>query len=146
MDIQSTITEVKGEYKNYLRKTHPDWADSTVSTHVSDASYLYQNTIALSFWKCFADDSSVVAAQQDLFDYLKNEVMSERTEERAKGYYKNLTMLKEFIISNGYIGRSDVDQLLSVSQASANRTLKRMAAEGLIYRDGSGRKTRCRRK
>lgn len=129
MDIQSTITKVKGEYKDYLRKMHPDWADSTVSTHVSDAFYLYQNTISLSFWKCFADDASMAAAQQDLIDYLKNEVMSER----AKGYYKDLTMFKEFITSNGYIGPSDVDQLLSVSQATANRILKHMVAEGLVH-------------
>ena len=108
MDIQSTVTRVKGEYKDYLRQTHPEWADSTVSTHVSDAFYLYQNTIALSFWKCLADDSSMAAAQQDLLDYLTNEVMSDRANERAKGYYKDLTMLKEFIDSKGgvqqYIG------------------------------------------
>lgn len=108
MDIQSTITRVKGEYKDYLRQTHPDWADSTVSTHVSDAFYLYQNTIALSFWKCFADDGSMAAAQQDLLDYFTNEVISDRARERAKGYYKDLTMLKEFIDSKGgvrqYIG------------------------------------------
>lgn len=126
MDIQSTITKAKGEYKDYLWETHPDWADSMVNTHVSDAFYLYQNTIALSFWKCFADDASMAAAQQDLLDYLKNEVMSERAEERVKGYYKDLTMFKEFITSNGYIGPSDVDQLLSVSQATANRILKHM--------------------
>lgn len=108
MDIQSTVTRVKGEYKDYLRQTHPDWADSTVSTHVSDAFYLYQNTIALSFWKCFADDTSMAAARQDLLDYLKNEVMSDRAEERAKGYDRDLTMLKEFLDSKGgvrqYIG------------------------------------------
>lgn len=108
MDIQSTITRVKGEYKDYLRKMYPDWSDSTVSTHVSDAFYLYQNTIALSFWKCLADEDSMAAARQDLLDYLKNEVMSARAEERAKGYYKDLTMLKEFIDSKGgvqqYIG------------------------------------------
>ncbi len=108
MDIQSTVTKVKGEYKDYLRQMHPDWADSTVSTHASDAFYLYQNTIALSFWKCFADDNSMAAARQDLLDYLKNEVMSERAEDRAKEYYTDLTMLKEFLDSNGgvrqYIG------------------------------------------
>jgi len=42
--------------------------------------------------------------------------------------------------------RSDVDQLLDVSQATANRILKRMVAEGLIYQDGNGRKTKYRRK
>ena len=108
MDIQSTVTRVKGEYKDYLRQTHPDWADSTVSTHVSDAFYLYQNTIALSFWKCFADAASMAAARQDLLEYLKNEVMSDRAEERAKGYDRDLAMLKEFLDSKGgvrqYIG------------------------------------------
>ena len=105
MDIQNTVTRVKGEYKDYLRRTHPSWADSTVSTHVSDAFYLYQNTIVLSFWKCFADDDSMEAARQDLFDYFTNEVMSDRAGERARGYYKDLTMLREFIDSKGGVRR-----------------------------------------
>lgn len=108
MDVQSTIAEVKGEYRDYLRSRHPDWADSTVSTRVSDAFYLYQHTATLSFWKCFADNDSMEAAYQDLLDYLENEVMSGRARERADGYYKDLTMLKEFIDSKGgvrqYIG------------------------------------------
>ena len=52
MDIQETISRARKEYKDYLREKHPDWAESSLSTHVSDAFYLYQNTIALSFWKC----------------------------------------------------------------------------------------------
>ena len=52
----------------------------------------------------------------------------------------------DFIGSYGHIVRSDVDQLLEVSQATANRILKRMVAEGLIYQDGNGRKTKYRRK
>ena len=52
----------------------------------------------------------------------------------------------DFIGSHGHIVRSDVDQLLEVSQATANRVLKRMVAEGLIYQDGNGRKTKYRRK
>lgn len=52
----------------------------------------------------------------------------------------------DFIGSNGHIVRSDVDQLLDVSQATANRILKHMVAEGLIYQDGNGRKTKYRRK
>ena len=52
----------------------------------------------------------------------------------------------DFIGSHGYIVRSDVDRLLDVSQATANRILKRMVAEGLIYQDGNGRKTKYRRK
>ena len=52
----------------------------------------------------------------------------------------------DFIGSHGHIVRSDVDQLLEVSQATANRILKHMVAEGLIYQDGNGRKTKYRRK
>ena len=55
-------------------------------------------------------------------------------------------LILDFIRSNGSIVRSDVDQLLDVSQATANRILKRMVAEGLIYQDGNGRKTKYRRK
>ena len=46
---------------------------------------------------------------------------------------------------NGYVVRSDVDQLLDVSQTTASRILKRMVTDGLIYQDGSGRKTKYRK-
>lgn len=108
MDIGNTIARVKKEYREYLRNNHPDWSDSTLRTHISDAFYLYQNTIALSFWKCFADDASMAAAKEDILAYLKNEVMSDRAEERTTSYFHDLTMLKEFLDSKGgvreYIG------------------------------------------
>ena len=52
----------------------------------------------------------------------------------------------DFIGSHGHIVRSDVDQLLEVSQATANRILKRMVAEGLIYSDRKWQETKYRRK
>lgn len=108
MDLQDTITRVRKEYKDYLREKHSDWAESTLSTHVSDAFYLYQNTIALSFWKCFENDESMSEAKAELLDYLTNEIMSDRAEERATSYFNDLKMLKEFLDSKGgvrkYIG------------------------------------------
>ena len=108
MDIGATIGRVRKEYREYLRERHPDWADSTISTHVSDAFYLYQNTIALSFWKCFENDSSMEAAKNEIYDYLKHEVMSDRADDRTAQYYRDLMRLKEFIDSKGgvknYIG------------------------------------------
>lgn len=58
----------------------------------------------------------------------------------------NEKLILDFIDSRSHIVRSDVDRLLDVSQATANRILKRMVAEGLIYQDGNGRKTKYRRK
>ena len=108
MDIGNTVSRVRKEYKEYLHKKHPDWVESTVRTHVSDAFYLYQNTIALSFWKCFADDDSMATAKEDIRNYLVQEIMSDRADERTTSYYHDLTMLKEFIDSKGgvreYIG------------------------------------------
>ena len=108
MDIQETISHARKEYKDYLREKHPDWAESSLSTHVSDAFYLYQNTIALSFWKCFESDESMAAAKQDILEYLKHDVMSERAEERTAGYFNDLKMLKEFLDTKGgvraYVG------------------------------------------
>lgn len=52
----------------------------------------------------------------------------------------------DLIAQNGHVVRSDVDQLLDVSQTTASRILKRMVAEGLIYQDGSGRKTKYKKR
>ena len=58
----------------------------------------------------------------------------------------NEERILSFIESNGHIVRSDVDVLLDVSQATANRILKRMVADGLLYQDGNGRKTKYKKK
>ena len=55
-------------------------------------------------------------------------------------------MILGFIASNGHIVRSDVDTLLDVSPSTANRILKRMVADGLLYQDGGGRKTKYKKK
>ena len=68
MDIQETISRVRKEYKDYLREKHPDWAESSLSTHVSDAFYLYKHTIALPFWSCFVSDASMAAANKGILE------------------------------------------------------------------------------
>lgn len=57
----------------------------------------------------------------------------------------NEEKILSFVASNGYIVRGDVDLLLGVSQATSNRILKRMVTDGLLYRDGSGRKTKYKK-
>lgn len=57
----------------------------------------------------------------------------------------NEERILDLIAQNGYVVRSNVDHLLDVSQTTASRILKRMVADGLIYQDGSGRKTKYRK-
>ena len=42
MDITATIGEIRNEYKEYLRKKHPEWAENTIKTHASDAFYIFK--------------------------------------------------------------------------------------------------------
>ena len=108
MDISGTVSKVRKEYREYLSEKHPEWTGSTVSTYVSDAFYSYQNTIVLSFWKCFENDETMENARQDILDHLRQNMMSYRAEERTEAYYDKMKMLKEFLDSKGgvasYIG------------------------------------------
>ena len=97
MDIGATVSEVRKEYKDYLREKHPEWADSTVKTHVSDAFYIWNNTLLPSFWKTLIDDDSMELGRQAIYSYLKNDLLSDTAEVRAKAYFADLTMLKEFL-------------------------------------------------
>jgi hypothetical protein len=97
MDVGNTINAVRNEYREYLKKRHPEWADSTVSTHVSDAFYLYQNSIVLSFWKSLKDERSMAEAKEAIRTYLKEEIMSDRADERTSEYFADLRMLKEYL-------------------------------------------------
>ncbi|MBR3849235.1 MAG: AAA family ATPase [Oscillospiraceae bacterium] len=97
MDIHSTITRIKGEFKIYLKETHPNWSDSTVSTHASDAFYIWNNTITVSFWKCLQDETSMEFAKEEILRYLTEEVKSVNAKQRASGYFADLSLLKDFL-------------------------------------------------
>ena len=96
MDNGDKIREVRQEYKEYLTQKHPEWTESTVNTRVSDASFIWNNTVIPGFWKVFVDDESMEAAHLAIVDYLKNDTKSEKYEERAKAYFRDLQMMKEF--------------------------------------------------
>ena len=96
MDTNTMIRKVREEYKAYLVSKHPEWSESTVSTHVSDAFYIWNNTVIPGFWKVFLNDESMHFAEESVRDYLMNEAHSNRYEERAKYYYDDLKMLKTF--------------------------------------------------
>lgn len=97
MDIGETIRAVRGEYKEYLRELHPDWAENTLKTHVSDSFYIWNNTLLPSFWKCLVDEDSMAAAKQAIYNYLKNDLLSDKAEARANSYYADLSVLKAFL-------------------------------------------------
>ncbi|MCC8091494.1 MAG: putative DNA binding domain-containing protein [Oscillospiraceae bacterium] len=71
---------------------------------------------------------------------------AKKTETASNVLSHDEAQILAFAETNGQIVRSDVDTLLDVSQATANRILKRMVAKGLLYQEGNGRKTRYKKK
>lgn len=57
----------------------------------------------------------------------------------------NEEKILNLITQKGDIVRSDVEQLLGVSQTTANRIIKRMVTECLIYKNGDGKKTKYKK-
>ena len=97
MDTNSKIKEVKSEYKAYLTQKHPEWAESTVSTHVSDAFYIWNNSILPGFWKALRSEATMEDARKAIEEYIKTEVQAPNYVERTKGYCRDLQMLKAFL-------------------------------------------------
>ena len=94
MDISTTVSAVRREYREYLKEKHPEWAENTLKTHFSDAFYLWNNVTYPSIWKSLVDNKSMEMAKETIYDYLKNNVMSDKAEERTNAYFANLVMLK----------------------------------------------------
>ena len=51
-----------------------------------------------------------------------------------------------FIDKNGFITRKDVEELLGISQTSANRILKDMVDKSVLYRIGNGKSIKYKKK
>ena len=99
MDIGATIGRVRKEYREHLQEQHPDWADSTISTHISDAFYLYQNTIALSFWEWIAS-----AICDELESSVRGKKITTHSSITAKAFFEHRgyrVIQKQTVIRNG---------------------------------------------
>ena len=58
----------------------------------------------------------------------------------------NEERILEFLRTHGVLVRSDVDRLLNVSQSTASRILRGMVKNGILYQEGTGRKTKYKKK
>ena len=96
MDTFDKIKEVREEFKSYLTKNHPEWSESTISTRVSDAFFIWNNTVMPGFWKVFVSDESMNEAKENISEFLKNDTKAPNYMERTKGYFRDIQRLKDF--------------------------------------------------
>ncbi|MEG1925812.1 MAG: hypothetical protein RR415_08690 [Ruthenibacterium sp.] len=93
------LNSLRSEFKTYLRDTHPDWNDSTVSTIGSDAFFALNNNVGVDFWASLVSEESLLTARDKIRDYLESAKGSGRSDERADGYLSALRHLKGFLDS-----------------------------------------------
>ena len=118
MDTHDKIREIRAEFKEYLIEKNPEWSESTINTHLSDAFFIWNNTVIPGFWKVFVSDESMNSAKESIKEFLKNETKSQNYEERTRGYFRDLNRLKDFFdskyggIANCIGNEFDAEELL----------------------------------
>lgn len=97
MDVEATVCAVRREYKEYLTVKHPEWAENTLKSHVSDAFYIWSHTLLPSFWGTMVNSQTMETGRQAIFHYLKNDLLTDAAEERTQSYFSDLSMLKQYV-------------------------------------------------
>jgi len=89
---------LKDEFRNYIRQQHPEWADSTVDMHKSDAYFLKNNDVGISLTEVLANEEAVLLARDKIRDYLRDVNKVGNPENGANGYLRTVRMFKEFLL------------------------------------------------
>lgn len=89
---------LRDEFGNYIRQQHPEWADSTVDMHKSDAYFLKNNDVGISLTKAFANEEALLVARDKIKEYLRDVNKVGNPENGANGYLRTLRMFKEFLL------------------------------------------------
>lgn len=84
-------------YAEYLAKENPTWSQSSVSTHVSDSFYIYNNNLVDDFWSCIENEKTMKDAYNVIFNFIKNKPNLDKEVQRTEWYYKELCRLKAFV-------------------------------------------------
>jgi hypothetical protein len=89
---------LRDEFRNYIRQQHPEWADSTVDMHESDAYFLKNNDVGISLTEeALANEEALFVARDKIRDYLRDVNKVGNPENGANGYIRTLRMFKEFL-------------------------------------------------
>jgi hypothetical protein len=79
------LSNLRNEFKTYLRETNPHWSEATVSTIGSDAFFALNVSVGADFWASLVSEESLLAARDKIRDYLAGIKGSDRSNERADG-------------------------------------------------------------
>lgn len=122
------LNDLRSEFRTYMRKTHTEWSDSTVDTYATDAFYAFNNNIGTDFWACFTSDEALLAAKGKIRDYIAIDKQAAHPDERASGYYKAMSIFKQFLdamhpnLANDWSGKAVSEIYMKAAFQSWMRT------------------------
>ena len=129
------LNQLRTEFRDYMNETHSDLSDGTISTHLSDAFYTYNNNIGVDFWSCFVSEEALLAAKEKIRDFIATEKQSDNATGRAAGYYACMRYFKEFLdakhpaIAKEWSGKTVSDTYLKTAFQNWMRTQKKSNSE-----------------
>lgn len=91
---------LRDEFRNYIRQQHPEWADSTVDMHKSDAYFLKNNDVGINLTEALVNEEALLVARDKIRDYLRDVNKVDNSESGANGYLRTLRMFKEFLLKH----------------------------------------------
>ncbi|MGE4352572.1 MAG: hypothetical protein AB7D36_00615 [Oscillospiraceae bacterium] len=133
--------QLRNEFRKYLLDTRPDWNESTVSTHYSDAFFAYNNNVGVDFWHCFTSEEALIGAKEKIENYLTSVRSARRSAEGANGYYRSMKYLKSFLderhpgLASEWSGKAMGDTYLK--NAFQNWMSKQRKSNGELYKSGT---------
>lgn len=93
---------LKEEFGEYIRQRYPEWSNSTINMHKSDAYFLKNNNVGISLAAALANEGALLVARDKIRDYLRDVNKVGNPENGANGYLRTLKIFKGFIF-----GRND---------------------------------------
>src|SRR5260370_20444979 len=92
---------VRDAFRAWLTTHNPEWSGGTVTTHYSDAYYLYNSRRGITLEEALTADDGLQRAYDAIERFFtENPPQTNSPSGSARGYLRSLRMLKEFLDEN----------------------------------------------
>lgn len=90
---------VREAFRAWLSVQNPEWSESTIGMHYSDAYYLYNNERGVTLETALTTDGGMQKAYDAIEQYfIENQTHTNNPSASARGYIRSLQMLKSFLV------------------------------------------------
>lgn len=92
------VEALRNDFKKYLRESHLEWTDATITTYAGEAFYAYNNSLVDDFWRLMADDMGLDECFLAIYSFLQRKENKEKALSKAKHYHGIVKLLSAYIL------------------------------------------------